>query len=106
MPNHLLLNTFAVLAALAVTFGSCTAAFGADEDRTAPPLEDLGHGYARQGRSILFSGKRIDQEGAHDIERFAKAAGKKLTLCNNVDAASFQPLSEEYSKDINKVYYK
>lgn len=106
MPNHILKNAFAILATLAMTVGFCTAAFGADEDRTAPPLEDLGHGYARQGRSILFSGKRIDQEGAHDIERFAKAAGRKLTLCNNVDAASFQPLSDEYTKDKNKVYYK
>tara|TARA_B110000495_G_scaffold165294_1_gene151055 strand:- start:537 stop:1718 length:1182 start_codon:yes stop_codon:yes gene_type:complete len=68
--------------------------------------KDLGEGYSRDGEFIFFEGKRIDQEGAHDIDKFSRAVGRKLTLCSNVDAASFQVLSEEYTKDKNKVYYK
>ena len=68
--------------------------------------EDLGKGYSRKGGFIFFEGKRIDQEGAHDINKFSRAAGRKLTLCSKVDAASFEVLSEEYTKDKNKVYYK
>jgi hypothetical protein len=51
-------------------------------------------------------GKRIDLEGQHDIEDFAEAVGHALTLCRDVDAASFLALSEEYSKDKNRVFYK
>jgi hypothetical protein len=68
--------------------------------------EDLGKGYSRKGGFIFFEGKRIDQEGAHDIKNFSRAAGRKLTLCSKVDSASFEVLSEEYTKDKNKVYYK
>jgi hypothetical protein len=68
--------------------------------------EDLGKGYSRKGGFVFFEGKRIDQEGAHDIKKFSRAAGRKLTLCSKVDAASFEVLSEEYTKDKNKVYYK
>ncbi len=68
--------------------------------------EDLGHGYSRDGDVIFFEGKRIDQEGVDDIQRFASAVGHKLTLCSKVDAASFEVLNEQYSKDKNKVYYK
>ena len=68
--------------------------------------EDLGKGYSRKGGFVFFEGKRIDQEGAHDIKKFSRAAGRKLTLCSKVDAASFEVLSEEYTRDKNKVYYK
>jgi hypothetical protein len=68
--------------------------------------EKLGHGYSRKAGHILFKGQRIDEAGRHDIDRFAKAVGHPLTLCKDVDAPSFVPLSEEYSKDKNKVYYK
>ena len=68
--------------------------------------EDLGKGYSRRGEFIYFNGKRIDRAGAHDIDEFAKAVGYKLTLCKDVDAASFEVLSREYTRDKNKVYYK
>ncbi|MDT8389287.1 MAG: DKNYY domain-containing protein [Lentisphaeria bacterium] len=68
--------------------------------------EDLGQGYSHEGKYILFEGKRIDQEGKRDIDHFSKAVGRQLTLCSEVDAASFQVLSEEYTKDKDKVYYK
>ncbi|MEM1068543.1 MAG: DKNYY domain-containing protein [Planctomycetota bacterium] len=68
--------------------------------------EELGHGYSRRGKTILFQGKRIDQEGAHDIDRFAQTLGREVSLCQNVDAASFQALSPQYSKDKQNVYYR
>lgn len=68
--------------------------------------EDLGHGYSRKEGFVYYKGKRIDKEGAHDLDEFAVIARRKLTLANNVDAASFKALSHDYSKDKNKVYYK
>ncbi len=68
--------------------------------------ENLGHGYSRKGEYICYKGKRIDKEGAGDLDEFAVAAGRNLTLANNVDAASFTALSPDYSKDRNKVYYR
>ena len=68
--------------------------------------EVLGHGYNRQGTFIYFDGQRIDEAGKDDLAEFAQTVGHELTLCHDVDAASFRTLSEEYSKDSNKVYYK
>lgn len=66
----------------------------------------LEHGYTRIGKYILFKGKRIDKEGAHDLDRFARLIPRKLKLASNVDAASFAALSNGYTKDKNMVYYK
>ncbi len=68
--------------------------------------EILGHGYARKGDFIFFDGQRIDQAGKNDIDDFARFTELELRLCADVDAASFKALSDEYSKDKNKVYYK
>jgi hypothetical protein len=68
--------------------------------------EVVGHGYTRKGEFIYFDGQRIDRAGKEDLDEFAKFTGLNLTLCSNVDAASFKALSEEYSKDKHKVYYK
>jgi serine/threonine protein kinase len=68
--------------------------------------EVLGHGYSRQGDFIYFDKQRIDQAGNENFDRFAKSNNLKLSQCANVDAASFKALSEEYTKDKNKVYYK
>lgn len=68
--------------------------------------EVLGHGYSRQGDFIYFDEQRIDQAGRDDFDRFAKHANLKLSQCTDVDAASFKALSQEYTKDKNKVYYK
>ena len=68
--------------------------------------EVLGHGYSRLGDFIYFEKQRIDQAGKEDFDRFAKFANLKLSQCTDVDAASFKALSEEYTKDKNKVYYK
>ena len=100
MPRHRLKRTITTLVAWTVTATAVTFMPVVRAD------ENLGQGYSRQGEFILFDGKRIDREGAHDIDRFAKAVGRKLTLCSDVDAASFDVLSAEYTKDKNKVYYK
>ena len=68
--------------------------------------EVLGHGYSRQGDFIYFEKQRIDQAGKEDFDRFARSTNLKLSQCVDVDAASFKALSEEYTKDKNKVYYK
>jgi hypothetical protein len=69
-------------------------------------VEVLGHGYSRQGEFIYSNGQRIDQAGKEDFKQFAKFANLELSQCADVDAASFKALSEEYTKDKNKVYYK
>jgi serine/threonine protein kinase len=69
-------------------------------------VEVLGHGYSRQGGFIFFKNQRIDLAGKEDFEKFAKSANIKLSQCVDVEAASFKALSEEYTKDKNKVYYK
>ena len=68
--------------------------------------EPIGHGYSRSGNLIYFEGKRIDRAGGSQIHKFSKSIGRLLTLCSNLDADSFEVLSEEYSKDKNMVYYK
>ena len=83
----------ALLACMLLTTVGCTG-------------EDVGHGYSRKAEFILYKGKRIDKEGAHDLDEFAVVARRELTLATNVDAASFEALSPDYSKDKNKVYYK
>lgn len=66
----------------------------------------LGYGYSRQGDFIYFNEQRIDQAGGEEFERFARFNNLNLKQCANVDAPSFKALSEQYSKDKNKVYYK
>ena len=68
---------------------------------------DLGHGYSLHDGHIHFAGQRIDQTGKNELlKKFESAAGRPLKLAHDVDAPSFVALSEEYSKDKNKVYYK
>lgn len=75
----------------------------------------LGHGYTRDGDHIHFEGggatgpnggTRIDAPSKENINGFQRAMGRKLTLCTNLDAATFEPLSVEYSRDRDRVYYK
>ncbi len=68
--------------------------------------EVLGHGYSRQGDYIYFDKQRIDLAGKEDFDTLPMVNNLKLRQCADVDAASFKALSEEYTKDKNKVYYK
>lgn len=75
----------------------------------------LGHGYTRDGDHIHFEGRgttgpnggtRVDAPSQETIDGFERVMRRKLTLCTGLDAATFVPLSEEYSRDQNRVYYK
>lgn len=66
----------------------------------------LGHGYSRRGDHIYFDGVRIDQAGRETLQAFEKSLGRRLTLAQDVDAAGFVALSEEFAKDKDTVYYK
>lgn len=79
------------------------------------PATPLAHGYTLRGEHIYFEGggstgyfggKRIDGPSNFNIDGFEDALGRKLTVCRDPDAATFEPLSEEYSRDKNAVYYK
>lgn len=75
----------------------------------------LGYGYTRDGDHIHFEGRgttgpnggtRIDAPSQETIDGFERVMRRKLMLCTGLDAATFVPLSEEYSRDQNRVYYK
>ncbi|OUT53907.1 MAG: hypothetical protein CBB71_23525 [Rhodopirellula sp. TMED11] len=78
--------------------------------------DNLGLGYVRRGDAIHFvggeknantgEGTRIDQPGKGVIFGFRRAMTRPVKLCAAPDAASFEVLSEEYTRDKNKVYYK
>lgn len=68
--------------------------------------EALGFGYTRKGDFIYYNGRRIDQAGKETLAQASFRLGRVLKLAQDVDAASFKVLSDEYTKDKNKVYYK
>ena len=76
--------------------------------------EDLGFGYVRRGERVYFEGggktgmwsTRIDKPSSRNTDGFSDALGRKLRVCTSPDAASFEALSEEYTRDKNMVYYK
>lgn len=74
--------------------------------RAGSGAEELGHGYSRKDGSVYYAGKRIDQDVPHDLAFLERFLRRKLTIPTNVDAASFQVLSKQYSKDKGKVYYR
>lgn len=75
---------------------------GVDEPK---PIQ-LGHGYERRGDYIYFNAQRIDQAGRVDLDRFQRTLGRRVKPANDIDAASFEVLSEQYTKDQFAVYYK
>lgn len=76
--------------------------------------QDLGFGYVRRGEQIHFEGggktgidsTRLDQPSRQNLDGFSRALGRTPGVCRALDGASFEPLSEEYSRDRNMVYYK
>jgi hypothetical protein len=66
----------------------------------------LGHGYERRGDFIYFNDERIDQAGRADLHRFEQRLGRRVQPANDIDVASFEVLSEQYTKDEFAVYYK
>lgn len=95
------------------------------EDKPSPPRgpspklatdTDLGHGYVRRDGTIHFLGGGVTGTGANDtrIDTPSPALIRKAALSNfgpfrtaeGLDATTFKPLSETYTKDKNRVYYK
>ncbi len=76
--------------------------------------EDLGFGYDRRGNHIYFTnttsrnsvGTRIDNPPNAVLRTFESLLGSQLVPCKSLDAATFEALSEEYTRDKNKVYFK
>lgn len=71
-----------------------------------PEAVQLGHGYERRGDYVFFKDERIDQAGRADLDRFELYLGRRVQPANAIDVASFEVLSEQYTKDEFAVYYK
>jgi hypothetical protein len=77
---------------------------------------DLGHGYVRRDGTIHFIGGGITGTGANAtrIDTPSRGLVKKVQLsefgsfktAEGLDAASFEALSEEYTRDKSRVYFK
>lgn len=97
-------SLFSLCAVIIAVIATCSAA-----------QTPLGHGYTRDGRHIHFEGggvtdenggTRIDAPSQKTVDGFTAALRRKIVLCSNLDADSFEPLSVEYSRDRDRVYYK
>jgi hypothetical protein len=77
---------------------------------------DLGHGYVRRDGAIHFIGggitgtganaTRIDMPSPELLKKLVKHQFGHLKTSEGLDATSFEALSEEYTRDKNRVYYK
>ena len=98
---------------LAATLSGCGAGKSSKAGRSGPP-EPLAFGYERRGDFIHFEGRgghamtntRIDTPPRKLVLGYSLSGKKRIRVARSVDAATFKPLSEEYSKDQNMVYYK
>jgi hypothetical protein len=77
---------------------------------------DLGHGYVRRDGAIHFIGggitgtganaTRIDMPSPQLLRKVTRSHFGPFKTAEGLDAASFEALSEVYSRDKNRVYYK
>lgn len=77
---------------------------------------DLGHGYVQRGGAIHFIGggttgtgadaTRIDMPSPELLKKVVDSKIGPFKTAEGLDAASFEALSEEYTRDENRVYYK
>jgi hypothetical protein len=76
----------------------------------------LGHGYVRRDGAIHFIGggvtgtganaTRIDMPSPELLNKLVRNKYGPFTTAEGLDAASFEALSEVYTRDKNRVYYK
>lgn len=91
----------------------------AENNHAAQPLPTdviLGHGYVKRNGAIHFIGGGVTGVGANAtrIDMPSPALLKKVvdskfgpfTTAEGLDVASFEALSEEYTRDKNRVYFK
>lgn len=82
----------------------------------APAVVELGHGYVRKDGAIHFTGggttgtganaTRIDMPSPQLLKKAVDSQFGPFKTAEGLDAASFEALSEEYSRDKNRVYHK
>jgi hypothetical protein len=81
-----------------------------------PTDTDLGHGYVRRDGAIHFIGggitgtganaTRIDTPSPRLLRKVVMSKFGSFKTAEGLDVASFEALSEEYTRDQNRVYYK
>jgi hypothetical protein len=81
-----------------------------------PSDTDLGHGYVRRNGTIHFIGggitgaganaTRIDTPSPRLLRKVVMSKFGPFRTAEGLDVASFEVLSEEYTRDENRVYYK
>lgn len=77
---------------------------------------DLGHGYVRRDGAIHFIGggitgtganaTRIDMPSPELLKKVVDSQFGPFKTAEGLDVASFEALSEDYTRDKNRVYYK
>ncbi len=102
-------------------FLSITACQKKETTSTAPtpPLStdtDLGHGYVRRDGAIHFIGggttgtganaTRIDMPSPQLLRKVVNSKFGPFKTAEGLDVASFEVMSETYTRDENRVYYK
>ncbi len=100
-----LVRTATVFVAMTCVFAAASGDVVAQEP-AQEVREQPGHGYTRKGAHIYFAGRRIDEPTQFEIDGITKVLFRPLRSCAGVDAASFEALSVEYTRDKNRVYYK
>lgn len=114
----LLAFTLPWLAALCAT--ACQPAAGgvtgAPSYHPRPGDVALGHGYVRRDGAIHFLGggvtgvgadaTRIDTPSRRLLRKVAARQYGPFQTCSGLDVASFAPLSEQYTRDKDSVYFK
>lgn len=84
--------------------------------RQDPAADKLGHGYVRRDGAIHFIGggttgtgadaTRIDMPSPQLLKMVVDARFGPFKTAEGLDVPSFEALSEEYTRDKNRVYYK
>lgn len=87
-----------------------------DGGAIAPAVVELGHGYVRKDGAIHFVGggttgtganaTRIDMPSPDILRKLVRSQYGPFKTAEGLDAASFEALSEVYTRDKNRVYYK
>lgn len=116
-PRIIITSTIALLLMHPVAYGERNEL--AENKEAAQPLPTdtiLGHGYVNRNGAIHFIGGGVTGVGANAtrIDMPSPALLKKVvdskfgpfTTAEGLDVASFEVLSEEYTRDKNRVYFK
>lgn len=109
------LGAFLILSHTACKPQESNAAASAPSPKLATDV-DLGHGYVRRDGAIHFIGggitgagadtTRIDTPSPKLLRKVVRSQYGPFKTAEGLDVASFEALSEEYTRDKNRVYFK